>query len=84
MSKLKNIVFLTFVLFVLSSCTTKSPTPTAAVTDVTDVTESPTAEATATAAPITNECLNCHTEKQRLIDTAKPVVVAEAESKGVG
>ena len=81
MSKLKNIVFLTFVLFVLSSCTTKSPTPTAAVTDVT---ESPTAEATATVAPVTNECLNCHTEKQRLIDTAKPVVVAEAESKGVG
>lgn len=78
MSKLKNIVFLTFVLFVLSSCTTKSPTPTAAVT------ESPTAEATATAAPVANECLNCHTEKQRLIDTAKPDVVAEAESKGVG
>lgn len=78
MSKLKNIVFLTFVLFVLSSCTTKSPTPTAAIP------ESPTAEATATAAPVANECLNCHTEKQRLIDTAKPVVVAEAESKGVG
>ena len=78
MSKLKNIVFLTFVLFVLSSCTTKSPTPTAAVT------ESPTAEATATAAPVANECLICHTEKQRLIDTAKPVVVAETESKGVG
>ena len=74
MSKLKNIVFLTFVLFVLSSCTTKSPTPTAAVT------ESPTA----TAAPVANECPNWHTEKQRLIDTAKPVVVAEAESKGVG
>ena len=78
MSKLKNIVFLTFVLVVLSSCTTQSPTPTVAVT------ESPPAEATATAAPVANECLNCHTEKQRLIDTAKPVVVAEAESKGVG
>jgi len=78
-SKLKNIAFLIFVLVVISSCTTKSPTPTVAVT------ESPTtAEATATAAPVVNECLNCHTEKQRLIDTANPVVVAEAESKGVG
>ncbi len=78
MSKLKNIAFLIFALVVLSSCTTKSPTPTAVVP------ESPTAEATVIVAPVTNECLNCHTEKQRLIDTAKPVVVAEAESKGVG
>jgi len=78
MSKLKQVVFLTFVLVVLSSCSTKSPTPAAAVP------ESPTAEATAIAEPVANECLNCHTEKQRLIDTAKPVVVADAESKGVG
>ena len=78
MSKLKIFIPLLAALVVLSSCTTKSPTPTAAVT------ESPTSEATAIAEPVANECLNCHTEKQRLIDTAKPVVVAEAESKGVG
>ena len=31
-----------------------------------------------------NECLNCHSDKDLLIETAKPEEVVESESKGVG
>jgi len=31
-----------------------------------------------------NECLNCHSDKNLLIETAKPEEMVESESEGVG
>lgn len=42
----------------------------------------PTPTAPALAEP--NECLNCHADQQRLVDTARPEEAVESESSGVG
>ncbi len=80
--KLKITVLMIVALFALGACATKPPTEAAIET------ESPTAEnaseAASSAAIDSAECIACHTDKQRLIDTADPIVEAEGESKGVG
>ena len=82
MAKTRIAGLLIAALFVLASCTSKSLTDAATKTE--DPTVESTSEAVASAAPANNECLNCHTDKQQLIDTVKPEVAAESESKGVG
>ncbi len=67
-------------LLLLSACA-PAATPSPTVT----VEEKPVeTEAVVEVQPEANECLACHTDKQRLVDTAKPVVEAEIESTGVG
>lgn len=78
----KSKLFSTMIIavFFLSACgsrQTVTPSPTETKTPI-------ETEAVAEVQPEADECIACHTDKQRLIDTAAPIVEAEAESKGVG
>ncbi len=78
--KSKFLSTLIVVFFLLSACApAETPSPTATTEEKPVETE-----AVVEVQPETDECLACHTDKQRLIDTAAPVVEAEGESKGVG
>lgn len=71
---------LTLVALFISACaptTSLSPSSTEAEQAI-------EAEAVAEVQPDASECIACHTDKERLIDTAAPVVETEGESKGVG
>ncbi|MDO9299929.1 MAG: hypothetical protein Q7T89_01035 [Anaerolineales bacterium] len=83
MTKFKIALLMTVALFAFSACAAKPPTEAATETEAPTATAEETLEAVDSAVPDT-ECLSCHTDKQRLIDTTAPVVEAEGESKGVG
>ena len=67
-------------LLYLTGCNTSTtiPEPTAVPTETPEPV--PTPEPT----EMVDYCVSCHTDKERLISTSKPVVETEAESSGVG
>jgi PBP1b-binding outer membrane lipoprotein LpoB len=78
--KSKLLSTLIFAALFLSACApaaSSSPSPT-------EVEETIETEASAEVQADAGECIACHTDKERLIETAAPVKEAEAESSGVG
>ena len=69
-------------LLILAGCNTTTPTPepTEALTETPEQTPTSTPQPT----EMVDYCISCHTDKEQLISTAKPVVEAESESSGVG
>lgn len=58
--------------------------PTATSTSVQPQEPTQIAAPTATAVAAVNYCIECHTDKDQLIQTAKPEEEVESESEGVG
>jgi uncharacterized protein YcfL len=71
-------------LFLLAGCTTSTPEPTHKPEPTALPTEAPALVPTAEPTKVVDFCVDCHTDKEQLISTAKPVVEAESESSGVG
>jgi hypothetical protein len=94
MRRIRWFYFLLAVTLLLASCqpaeASISPEGAAvslAIENLADVAlvSAPALQAASEARPEVNECLSCHADKDRLIETADPVEEpAESESKGVG
>jgi len=91
--KPKYLALLWILVLLLSACTAAQPEPTAVpatntVPPPTDTAASPTAPPTEPPAPTEevaqDTCVACHTDQQRLTETAMIEEIAEEESEGVG
>ncbi|MGD2026903.1 MAG: hypothetical protein PVI99_03725 [Anaerolineales bacterium] len=81
-------IYITGVMLLTACGTAAQTTPTQFLEEQTEV-EVATTPTTETALPtdtpeIVDECLNCHADKRRLIDTAKPEEEVIVENEGAG
>ncbi len=83
MGKIRLWLGMAGLLVLLAACArSPQPTPTAQVEQPVAPAASPTPAATAVAQ--VDYCVECHTDKDRLIETAKPEEVVVEESEGAG
>jgi len=85
MPRFKICFGLATLVIVLAACA-RTPEATPAI-GAAEPTAEPTAVATVAGSPTEaplDYCLDCHTDKDQLIQTAKPVEAKESESEGVG
>ncbi len=77
-------LLLTMLLLSLSGCAGATPIPETPTEGPVEET-APTPElATVSEPEETDYCLDCHADKERLIDTAKPEEIVESENEGAG
>jgi len=78
--KSKSAGILLVIVFVLSACAAKVPPSSSYQIEAMAV----NVETVLKVQPEADECLACHSDKDRLIETAKPEEVVEKESSGAG
>jgi len=78
----KSIITPIIILFLLSACS-PALAPTVTVEPEGQPAPAATEEVKTGSAPV-DECVKCHTDKDQLISTAKPVEVVIKESEGTG
>ena len=84
MTKKLFTLFLTMLFLSLSGCTGATSVPETSTAEPTDEAAPAPKLASVVEAVEENHCLDCHGDKQRLIDTAKPVVEVVSENEGAG
>ncbi len=78
-------LLLTLLFMGLSGCTGATPAPATPTDAPAEEESAPTPELATVSEPVeVNNCLECHTDKDRLIDTAKPEEVVVSENEGEG
>ncbi len=85
-SKVRTIftLILTMLFLGLSGCQGAAPVPEAVPAEPTDEAVPAPKLASAVETVEENYCLDCHSDKQALINTAKPVVEVVSENEGAG